>query len=600
MKMRLQEILFPKKDEYARAWKLFYHGMGVIYRDRAVKMAPCSQIDYMSYFNAFSLEKWKTYTCVKNISLVLIIEGAFRIRLVGYSLNVCSPVRTVLGTYDYDLKEKTEIRFEYPKTEDTMLAFEIETNSVCKLYSGGYEGECDSQKIQEVNLFLATTTFKKETFIERNLELLKEEILNTQDEMKENFSIHVIDNGRTLEAEKLEQERVFIHSNKNVGGSGGFARGMIEALKSEKIVTHILLMDDDILILPESIKRTYRLLKVLKPEYRERFISGAMLCYEQMNIQHEDIGFVHKDGSYGPLKGRLDHNFVVDNLRCEKEYLPKQDMYAGWWYCCIPMEAIKKNGLPLPLFVRGDDVEFSLRNHAGFITMNGISVWHLGFTYKFNAAVELYQVHRNSLILQAVSGVCQNIDFMDRMRKLFRARILSLDYSGAELILDAIEDFLKGPAFIQQDCGEHIMKEKASKNEAMKPLKEFSNIDIDLDTVYYDPPRGFARKWLYRLTYNGHRFCPSALLRKGPGIVAYDWFYSPEHNFWRKELLAVNPHLETGHLRIHSKKKYRTLLKRYKELIRQYHAAHIQIEEQYKQAYDFLRSIDFWESYLEI
>lgn len=210
------------------------------------------------------------------------------------------------------------------------------------------------------------------------------------------------------------------------------------------------------------------------------------------------------------------------------------------------MRLIKKNGLPLPLFIRGDDVEFSLRNHAKFITMNGICIWHMGFTYKFNASMELYQVHRNSLILQAVSGVCQNVDFINRMTKLFRARMLSLDYNGAELILDAIEDFLKGPEFIMQDQGEQIMKEKSKKNEKMVDLREFANLDIDLDEVYQDPQELFCVNWLYRITYNGHRFCSESRLREGPGIVAYDWFYSPEHNFWYKKLLAVNPGFEDG------------------------------------------------------
>ena len=81
---------------------------------------------------------------------------------------------------------------------------------------------------------------------------------------------------------------------------------------------------------------------------------------------------------------------------------------------------------------------------------------------------------------------------MNRMTKLFRARMLSLDYNGAELILDAIEDFLKGPEFIMQDLGEQIMKEKSKKNEKMVDLREFSDLDIDLDEVYQDPPRTFC------------------------------------------------------------------------------------------------------------
>ena len=36
-----------------------------------------------------------------------------------------------------------------------------------------------------------------------------------------------------------------------------------------------------------------------------------------------------------------------------------------------------------------------------FITMNGICVWHMGFTLKFNYFMEYYQVFRNFLIEEA-------------------------------------------------------------------------------------------------------------------------------------------------------------------------------------------------------
>ena len=61
-------------------------------------------------------------------------------------------------------------------------------------------------------------------------------------------------------------------------------------------------MDDDVMVLPESFIRTYSLLALVKPQYSERYVSGAMLYFEQMNLQHEDVGYVHDDGSYGPNK----------------------------------------------------------------------------------------------------------------------------------------------------------------------------------------------------------------------------------------------------------------------------------------------------------
>ena len=151
-----------------------------------------------------------------------------------------------------------------------------------------------------------------------------------------------------------------------------------------------------------------------------------------------------------------------------------------------------------------------------------------------------------------------------------------------------------------QDLGEQIMKEKSKKNEKMVDLREFSDLDIDLDEVYQDPPRTFLRKWLYRITYNGHRFCSESRLKEGPGIVAYDWFYSPEHNFWYKKLLAVNPHLQMGSMRVFSKEKYRELNKRSKRLLVEYKNTRAAVEEKYRENKKQMTSVEFWKKYLEL
>ena len=91
----------------------------------------------------------------------------------------------------------------------------------------------------------------------------------------------VIDNGRTLDAETLSGDGVRVFPNKNVGGAGGFARGMIEAMRLEKPATHVLLMDDDVQISTESLKRTYQLLSIVNDEYKDSYVSGAMMSYER-------------------------------------------------------------------------------------------------------------------------------------------------------------------------------------------------------------------------------------------------------------------------------------------------------------------------------
>ena len=602
MHLNLQKLLFPTGEKFETEWGLFYRGNRLkCDSSQQILYIPKYHVaDFSAYLNFFSLHKWKEYTNLEKVRLHLTFQGKCLIRLVGYSVNIHSPAKTVLVEKEYELPEQEEVVLEYPDTESAMLTFEVETDSDCMFFGGWYEGEFLEKESKTINLSIATTTFKKEEFIKTNLKLLKKELLEGEDEIKDHVWIHVVDNGRTLTPKQWNSDRITVHPNKNVGGAGGFTRGMIESMEQPEDITHVLLMDDDVLVLPESIRRMYYLLKMLKPEFEEYFVSGAMLCYEEMNIQHEDVGFVHRDGSYGPQKEQLNHLNLVDILKCDEEYLERQHMYAGWWFCCIPMKAINRNGLPLPLFIRGDDVEFSLRNQAKFITMNGICIWHMGFTYKFNASMELYQVHRNSLIIQAASDICKNIDFMNRMKHLFRARVLSLDYNGAELILDAIEDFLKGPEFIMQDLGEQIMKEKSQKNDKMEALSNYPDLYIDFNEIYQDPPRTLLHKWLYRITYNGHRLCSEKSLKEGPGLVAYDWFYSPEHNFWYKKLLAVNPHLKMGSLRVFSKEKYRTLIKRSKKLFAEYDRTKGAIEEKYRENKKRMTSVEFWKEYLEL
>lgn len=603
MNYKLQDIVFPSNERFDQQWELFYRGEKAVYdQDNGILFIPQFHLfEFTTYLNAFSVHKWKKYTNIQDIRLRLQIKGDFQVRLLGYRLDVKNPIKTELGCFKICETERKEFVFTYPKAKkEAFLSFEIEAFSPCELYGGYFEGTYGPSDVKPVNLSIATTTFRKEDFIESNLALLKKEILEPDGELREHVRIHVIDNGRTLNTGKWNDDHITIHPNKNVGGAGGFARGMIESLNQQPKADYILLMDDDVLLLPESIRRLYRLLRVLRPEYRNYFISGAMLRYEKMNRQHEDVGFVHGDGSYGPLKGTFNHRKIKDILVCDEEPLERPYMYAGWWFCCIPSSAVEKNGLPLPLFVRGDDVEFSLRNQARFITMNGICVWHMGFTYKFSASMELYQVHRNSLILQAVSGVCSDIDFIRRMKKLFRARVLSLDYNGAELILDALEDYLKGPEFIARDSGESIMKEKGRKNEKLENLRNFPNIDIDLDEVYRYIPRNFLHTWLYRLTYNGHIFCPTFLLKKRPGIVAYDWDYSPEANFWHKNLLAVNPYLKAGALRTLDKERYHGLMKRKGRLLSRYKKEHLSLERRYRNNKKVFTSMEFWNKYLGI
>ena len=118
----------------------------------------------------------------------------------------------------------------------------------------------------------------------------------------------VVDNGRTLPAVELSDELVTVIPNNNVGGAGGFARGMISALEDERSFSHVLLMDDDVRMSPESIKRTFNLLSLVSDAYSDAFINGAMLKLSEPDVQYEDVAHVLNNGQFDRCKGSPPHD----------------------------------------------------------------------------------------------------------------------------------------------------------------------------------------------------------------------------------------------------------------------------------------------------
>lgn len=158
-----------------------------------------------------------------------------------------------------------------------MVSFQVFAYSDISIYEGSYLADISTDKMNEVELSLVTVTFRKEDFITRNLRLIENEIIYSDEEIADHIFVRVIDNGRTLNTEEWNGERIHIYQNPNVGGSGGYTRGMIETLRDETFnATHALLMDDDVKILPESIIRTYNLLRCLKPNIE--IILSAVRC----------------------------------------------------------------------------------------------------------------------------------------------------------------------------------------------------------------------------------------------------------------------------------------------------------------------------------
>ena len=606
MEYRVQDLVFPSDSKHLQARSLFYRGEnGLLDREKgSLGLGYAFTCDLITYINAFSYRKWKRYTFLEKAVMYLDVEGPVTVNYAGYEKDAMTIRRTDFGTLK-NVEGRHTLRFEFPDSECMMIGAEVVSEGISCIHGGYYCAEIDEAHLRTVNLSLSTTTMKKEEFIIGNIKSIRETLLESDDDIADHLYVHVVDNGRTLDETQIFGKHVSLHPNNNAGGSGGFARGMMESMHQKECeITHVLLMDDDVLVLPESIRRTFKLLRMMRPEYQNHFISGAMLYFEMPNKQHEDIGSVDSLGFFRAKKQVFNHNKLFENLSNEDDFPTLNHEYGAWWYCCIPMDVIKENGLPMPFFIRGDDVEYSLRCKAKLITMNAICVWHMGFTMKYSASLEIYQELRDLLVAQAASGVIQNVDLYKHWAQhTYRQSILNFNYNSAELALRAMEDFLKGPEFFMKDRGFEILQNNNKLNDIFRPIEEFTDIHVEIrdkNEVIYDSPRKPLDTFLFRLSYNGHRFLPKALEKKGVAVIGFGRTYQPGKTALHNQVLMVNPYAKTGVLLTKDKARFEELNKRFHEDVKYYREHIDELRKAYQEKQKYLTSEEFWRQYLEL
>lgn len=580
---------------------LFYRGDNFIYKneDNSYYLKRNSFYDLFTYFNSLSAEKWRKYTYATNFYIVLDIKGKFELELFGHYEDNGQIKKEWLGSYSRDMTERGMIVIPFPQYfQSSVVSFSLRSLSKVSLYDSYYAADLAEENENHPYISLVTTTFRKEAYVERNTKLLQNELFS-EEEFQERFCWNIVDNGRTLKENTDPSANIKVFHNKNVGGAGGFARGMMESLKQKRKPTHILLMDDDVIFSPESFKRLYRLLNIIRPEYREHFISGAMLKMGQPNIQHEDTGKLNAKGYHEAAKPNLDLNIWSNVLINERISREENHEYAAWWFCCIPTTVARLDNLPLPVFVRGDDVEYSLRNQAKFITMNGICIWHEGFEGKFSAAMEYYQVIRNELILTAMHPELSDVDVLGHAEEVFWQEIYKFNYKGASLLLDAVEDFLKGPDyFLSLDLFEKL-QEKRKEDNQLQPITENIRKLINYETLYTYKPVSGGKKIIYDYTYNGQARIPEFLIGNKIGIIPYSWGYFPGKQCLTKVNYAINPMTDQYVAYKKDRETFNRLRKRFADLKNEYEVQKAQIDNAYQNCHKNVTGIEFWENYLK-
>ncbi|AJI79965.1 putative glycosyltransferase [Corynebacterium singulare] len=475
----VQRILLPKRGEPVDVRMLYLieseqNRERLSWNDRTSVTIPAGEeASFETYFNAFPAAYWRRWSQLKSIILSMDVEGEANISLYrskqdGQRIAVANHVVTT-GHHEFELPLKNFedgglLWFDASAVEDTTLV----DAAWCAPHAPNPQLLPDGSEYpaQEKRVAVGIPTFNRPTDAVAALQALAE------DPVVDGIIDYVLmpDQGNQHPADEPGYDDAVAHFGErfrefrqgNLGGSGGYSRIMFEALENTDS-PYILYMDDDIAIEPDSILRA---VQAARYAAKPIIVGGEMLnLQERSQLRTTGERVNRADFMWGAAEHAVyDHDFAKYPLRAigtkESRLDPKKydsralhrriDVeYNGWWMCLFPRIVAETNGQPLPLFIKWDDTEYSLRAAAnGFptVTWPGAAIWHMAWADKDDAIDWQAYFHlRNRLI---VAALYHEGDPRGITRSIFKSTLkhtMCMEYSTMAIQLEAMKDFLAGP-----------------------------------------------------------------------------------------------------------------------------------------------------------
>lgn len=416
---------------------------------RSVRVRPGGSISLGSYFNAFPAASWRAETDIDVVRLDVHAHG--RGAVLVYASDAAASARLV-GRHEID--GATVVAHDIALAEfgdGGALWIDLEA-------AGDHALELDGAEWSIARTLEGTATVAMATFNRPRDCVAQLRTLACDDDVRAVIDrVVVVDQGTDLveredgfgEAAEALGERLVLIRQQNLGGSGGFSRGMREALRHGDS-DYVLLLDDDAISEPEAIVRAVRFADAGRAP---RIVGGGMLhiddravLYAQSEQWDHRIGWVrlNREGAY-------DHDFARAGFRQTAFFHARQHSdFNGWWMCLIPLSLLRDAGLALPVFLKGDDIEFALRareHGVSTVSVPGIALWHLGWGGKAPTRTwEAYFLHRNRLITELLHSPYRRPTGLVLHALLGDLKpLLTLQYSAVRLRAQAVADVLAGP-----------------------------------------------------------------------------------------------------------------------------------------------------------
>ena len=398
-----------------------------------------SEVSFGAYFNAFAAGYWRHWTPLTEVRLKLRLEGSGRVDIYrskseGARIHERGVVLGTRGVHEVDVA--LDLR---PFEDGGWYWFDLTTDDdALTLHEGGWHAPVEAPGTAAVTIGMPT--FNRPADCVATLTAIGEDPLVLaavhQVILPDQGTRKVRDEPGFAAAEAGLGGRLRIIDQPNLGGSGGYARVMYEALATPEC-QQILFMDDDILLEPDSVLRAVAFSRFA----REPMLVGGQMLSLQVRSQLSTMGEVvdrHKFLWRNAPQTEPHHDLAERPLRQTAWLHRRVDVdYNAWWMCLIPRAVAEDIGLPLPLFIKWDDAEYGLRARSrGYrtATVPGIAIWHMSFLEKDDTSDwQAYFHYRNRLVAAAMHGPDDPKALLTDILKRTVRHLMLMEYSAVAL-----------------------------------------------------------------------------------------------------------------------------------------------------------------------
>lgn len=489
---------------------------GAARRERTrVRLAPGSRVSTNTYFGRFHATYWQRWTPVAEIDADAVLSGTGRVRLMASDSN---KVSRIIAAHDVEDATGEEIRL---------------VGRVDRFVDGGgmwleITTETGELTVSDVRWSVAISRPVPRTDVVICTYNRVDDCLNTLQALAHDpealdavGTVQVVDQGsdplesrpRFAEVSAALGTRLRYVRQPNLGGAGGFTRGLFDATAGEPDQHHdVLLMDDDVLLEPEIL---IRLTAFAASTSHPTIVGGQML--NLLHPAHLHISAERAEPELlqvgMPVPGAMREAYLLGKDARDLPTVQDQRVdteYNGWWSCLIPAAIVRAVGYPLPLFFQWDDIEFGYRARAhGFptVALPGAGVWHADFGWKDWDEWHRYFNMRNGLITAALHSGFSVRRITRRLAGLFSQYLVGMQYGLAATLLEAVEDFLEGPSVLHDGSAAAAGKirkiRSAYPETVMHPMTDARDDFRDLQVVRAaNPPGSEHLTWLKRAAFH--------------------------------------------------------------------------------------------------